>query len=147
MKECRLIYKSLSTDEIVSNETLQEIIEKGSKNNSEKDISGLLLLTGNQFLQVLEGPLEEVNQLYLKICKDTRHHHVNLLNFELIAERYFETWNMRLVDLWDLPGTQREFLLSKYKSKDEVIEIPDNFLEIYSLLLDAKSFCTSTPWK
>jgi hypothetical protein len=147
MQECRLIYKSVATEEIVSNETLSEITGKGASHNREKGITGLLVLSGNEFLQVLEGPLPLINELYLKIAKDTRHHHICLLSFELISERYFDSWNMRLIDLWDLPGPTRKFLLSKYAHEDEVIRIPTSFLEIHSLLLDAKSFCVSTPWK
>jgi hypothetical protein len=147
MQECRLIYRSVSTDDFVCNETLSDITEKGAENNRKKGITGLLILTGNEFLQVLEGPLEAVNHLYLTIAKDPRHTKINLMSFELISSRFFETWNMRLIDLWDLPGPTRAYLLSKYPHDDEVIRIPSTFIEIHSLLLDARSFCLSTPWK
>lgn len=147
MEECRLIYKSVPTEEIVSNETLADITENGAIQNRKLDITGLLILTGDEFLQVLEGPRKAVNELYLKIAKDKRHREVQLISYEQISQRFFQTWNMRLIDLWDLPGQTREYLLAKYSSEDEVIRIPDSFLEIHSLLLDARAFCLSEPWK
>ena len=147
MEECRLIYKSIPSEEVVSNETLADITENGAVNNRKLNITGLLILTGDEFLQVLEGPTKAVNQLYLQIAKDKRHRDVQLISYETINQRFFQTWNMRLIDLWDLPGQTRQYLLAKYKSDDEMIRIPDTFLEIHSLLLDAKAFCLSEPWK
>jgi hypothetical protein len=139
MSECRLIYRSVSTDEFVSNETVREIAEKGATNNRKQNITGLLVLTGREFLQVLEGPVVEVNALYQKICLDPRHNQVVLIKYELIRSRQFEDWSMRLVDLWDIPGTTREFLKSKYLTVDEVIQIPCDAMAVQSLLLDAKA--------
>ena len=101
--ECRLIYKSIPNEDFVSNETVRDIVEKGAVKNSERGITGLLILTGHEFLQVLEGPTRQVNELYLTISRDERHKEVELISFEQINKRFFQTWNMRLVDLWDLP--------------------------------------------
>jgi len=145
--ECRLIYKSIPSDEFVSNETVADIVSKGAVRNREFGITGLLILTGREFLQVLEGPSKAVNELYLRIAKDSRHTKIQLVSFEQINQRFFQTWNMRLVDLWDLPGPTRQFLSSKYKSEDGMIRIPESSMEIHSLLLDARAFCLSEPWK
>jgi len=147
MEECRLIYKSISTEEITSNQTLADIIDKATAVNTKLNITGLLILSGDQFLQVLEGPIDAVNDLYLKIAKDDRHKKVTLIDYEIMSTRYFKTWSMQLVDLWDLPGETRNFLLKKYDSVDKVIQIPNTLDLIYSLLVDAKSFCDSKPWE
>jgi len=144
--ECRLIYKSVPSGDFVSNDTVVDIVEKGAVKNSEKGITGLLILTGNEFLQVLEGPTREVNELYLTIARDDRHRDIRLISFEQITKRYFQTWNMRLVDLYDLPGSTRQYLMNKYENEDGMIKIPESSMEIHSLLLDAKSFCLSEPW-
>ncbi len=139
MNECRLIYKSVSKDEFVSNETVESISQKGAINNSKKGISGLLILTGNHFLQVLEGPETAVNELFQKICLDDRHQQIKLINYDLITQRQFEVWSMRLVDLWDISGDTRDFLKTKYPCKDDIIEIPDDPMAVHALLLDAKA--------
>ncbi|MEQ9823517.1 MAG: BLUF domain-containing protein [Puniceicoccaceae bacterium] len=139
MSECRLIYKSLSTDDFVSNETVKDIAEKGAANNKQQNITGLLVLSGNQFLQVLEGPTPEVNALFRKISGDERHTQVHLLHYELIQHRQFEDWSMRLVDLWDIPGSVREFIRSKYRCVEDIIQIPTDAMVVHALLLDARA--------
>jgi hypothetical protein len=79
--------------------------------------------------------------------RDTRHRDVELVIFEPMESRYFEEWNMRLVDLYELSKYPREFIAAKYKYRDGVILIPERLLEVYSLLLDAKALCLTTPWK
>ena len=139
MNECRLIYKSVSAGDFVSNETVREISETGAENNRKLNISGLLILSGNQFLQVLEGPVQEVNDLFQKICRDERHTRIHLLSYELIRLRQFDTWSMRLVDLWDIEGNTRHFLKHKYPCIEDSIFIPEDPLIAYALLLDAKA--------
>jgi hypothetical protein len=50
----------------------------------------------NSYLQLLEGFETSVDQLYLKISKDTRHANIKILNEENIENRLFTTWSMRL---------------------------------------------------
>lgn len=147
MKRCRLIYKSIATAEIVSNDTLRDLTEKAAKANAEHRITGLLLLSGNRFLQVLEGPYREVNRLFGNIVRDARHHDIELIAFEPLESAYFPDWTMRLVDLYDLPLAPREYLAAKYTNRDGVIAIPDQLHEVYALLLDARAACMSRPWQ
>lgn len=147
MKRSRLIYTSTATADVVSNETLYDLTQKAAKANAERQITGLLILSGNRFLQVLEGPHHHVNALYRNIIRDPRHHDVELVSFEPADSAYFDDWDMRLVDLYDLPREPRNYLTSKYRHKDGNILIPDRLHEVYALLLDAKAVCLSTPWQ
>lgn len=104
MALCRLIYKSIATAEIVSNETLRDIESKARENNAAKGITGLLVHTGRTFLQVLEGAPADVTELFGRIWSDSRHGQLELISFEPTASRLFDQWGMRLVDLYDLPG-------------------------------------------
>ncbi len=146
MKNCRLIYRSTAVAEIVSNETIRDLADRSANANQARHISGLLLLSGNRFLQVLEGPHGEVNRLFGKIIRDTRHRDVELMSFEPMESAYFDAWHMRLVDLHDLPKQPREFIAAKYPNRQGVIEIPERLHEVYALLLDAKALCLTTPW-
>ncbi|TFF36593.1 BLUF domain-containing protein [Mucilaginibacter psychrotolerans] len=48
-----------------------------------------------RFMQVLEGPEDEVKTTYEKITKDKRHHNVCTLAAGSIAKRSFEGWGMK----------------------------------------------------
>ncbi len=147
MKRSRLIYTSTATAEVVSNETLNDLADRAAKANAERHITGLLILSGNRFLQVLEGPHRHVHALSRNIVRDPRHHDVELISFEPVDTPYFDDWSMRLVDLYDLPRQPRDYLAAKYRHKDGNILIPDRLHEVYALLLDAKALCLSTPWQ
>ncbi|MDQ8205114.1 BLUF domain-containing protein [Pelagicoccus sp. SDUM812003] len=147
MTTCRLIYRSIANEDALDNEGLASLLDTCVDNNNRDGITGMLVLSGDQFLQVLEGPSDKVNQLYGKIVADDRHHDVTLVSYEQIANRYFEDWSMRLVDLFDLPMQQRTFLMQKYSFTDDVIQIPEQLNQVYSLLMDAKAFCVVEPWK
>jgi len=75
------------------------ILESSRKNNVKNGITGVLLSTGNVFVQLLEGGREEVSKLYNQIIIDPRHKDVVLLVYEEIAERRFEGWSMGQVNL------------------------------------------------
>jgi hypothetical protein len=147
MKFSRLIYKSTATEEVISNRMLRDIEEQASAANTEKGITGLLVLTGNIFLQVLEGSSRDVTALFGNIIADKRHREVELVTFQPIDGRCFDQWSMRTVDLYDLPGDRRALMAAKYGGKDGVIAIPDDVHLVHAFLLDAKFVCSSTPWK
>lgn len=144
MGRCRLIYTSISSEEIISNDDLNALVQHSAENNQRENITGMLLLSGDRFLQVLEGGSKSVNRLYGKITQDPRHHDVELVSFESIGTSYFEDWNMRLVDLYDLPMRPRKFLMEKYEHKDGEIVIPTRLHTAFSLLLDARALCELT---
>ena len=146
MENCRLIYKSRASTDVVSNEAISHLVEQSAKANKARMITGLLVLSGNKYLQVLEGPYRDVNRLYGNIVRDTRHCNIELITFESMESRYFDEWNMRLVDLYELSKFPREFIAAKYKHRDGAILIPERLHEVYSLLLDAKALCLTTPW-
>lgn len=147
MKMSRLIYKSIATAEVISNRTLRDLEDQASAANSERGISGLLVLTGNVFLQVLEGSAQEVTGLFARIAADKRHRAVELVTFQGISQRSFDDWNMRLVDLYDLPGDKRALMAAKYGDKDGNIVLPDDEHQVYAFLFDAKYLCVTAPWK
>ena len=143
MTDCRLVYKSETSWDLLSNDTLRALATKAQTNNSSQSISGLLILSGETFLQVLEGPSDVVNPLYHKILKDERHHDVTLISYEQIASRCFDDWSMRVVELDDLPMASRENLWSKYETDDGRVIIPEDAPKALALLFDALVLCRS----
>ncbi|MEM1293903.1 MAG: BLUF domain-containing protein [Verrucomicrobiota bacterium] len=144
---CRIIYRSISAEEFPTNEDILDLAEVSARNNQRDGITGLLILSGSQFLQVLEGEVQPVNALFQRICRDPRHHSVELVQYENTSETYFQEWNMRLVDLYDLPMEKRSLFMDKYEHNDGRVRIPSGFQLAFALLLDAKAICMNQRWK
>jgi hypothetical protein len=70
---------------------------------------------------------------------------VQLVSFESGVERGFDDWNMRLVDLYDLPGEQRALMAAKYPAKGGDIAVPSETYLIHAFMLDARYICRSVP--
>ena len=88
----QLIYAS---DLVNQDETqLAHMLESAVRHNREDDITGMLLYSGGNFLQVLEGAQDQVRQTYQRICTDPRHTNILILTQEEVAERHFADWSM-----------------------------------------------------
>ena len=143
MPLCRLVYRSQTSWDNLSNEMLRELARASEQRNQDRGITGLLVLSGETFLQVLEGEAQEVNALYAKIIQDKRHYDVTLISYEQITNRCFEDWSMRVADLNDLPLASRDLLRAKYSEEEGYIEIPDDSPQALALLFDARALCLS----
>lgn len=141
MALCRLIYRSQTSWDNLSNEVLDELGKLSSKSNTKLGITGLLLLSDETFLQVLEGPEAVVNQLFQKILSDDRHHNIALVEYRQISEnnQLFDDWGMNVIDLFDLPELTRQLLRAKYTDNEGFIIVPDEAERALALLLDAKA--------
>lgn len=140
MKLNRLIYKSTAKQKSLEDKVLSDLVSQCSSNNKSRGINGLLLLSDNRFLQVLEGPSKFLNELYQSIIKDDRHSEVQLMQYESISEPSFSDWNMRLIDLSKVSPAVHNMLLTKYPHNNETIVFPENKILLHSLLLDALYF-------
>ena len=78
---------------------LRQLLLRAREHNSGVDISGLMLYKESSFFQILEGPEDEVNSLFLKIERDSRHHKIMLLSKEVVKSRNFGDWSMGYVEL------------------------------------------------
>ncbi|CAM2937182.1 BLUF domain-containing protein [Vibrio neptunius] len=94
MEMIELVYVSKAVQRL-EQEQLEQILSKARKNNTNNDITGLLLYDGyGTFIQVLEGPEDSVESLFLKIKTDTRHTNINRIGFHHIRTRSFPDWKM-----------------------------------------------------
>jgi hypothetical protein len=103
----RVIYVSEKTDS--SDASLAQIIDSSTKNNPETGVTGCLLSGSNSFLQLLEGPRQTIDRLYVTINADSRHKNVVMLTDEDIDERLFASWSMKLAPFDDLEWSDAEF--------------------------------------
>lgn len=92
----RLIYLSRVWRNM-TNTQLDNILAKSRSNNPKKKITGLLCYGGTSFIQILEGPEQEVILLYATILNDERHHGCKILDIHIDMKRIFENWAMAYV--------------------------------------------------
>jgi hypothetical protein len=102
MELYRLIYTSRA-DRTVNAKVVNQIVSQAVTNNRAQGITGVLFFLNHRFYQVLEGDKFFVQQLYLRICRDKRHHSVELLALNPIHRRAFSEWFMGSRDT-ALPG-------------------------------------------
>ena len=102
----QLIYISAETYRF-DPEDLKILLQKARENNEQLGISGMLVYHEGSFLQILEGPEEDVMALYNKINRDRRHGEVKLLLRSVETERKFHDWSMGFVNIDD-EGTTRK---------------------------------------
>ena len=84
---------------------LLELLEQARANNTRSGITGLLLYDNKgTFIQALEGNDEQVDSLYEKILRDSRHSNLSRISRRAIETRTFPDWKMgfKLVDLTSL---------------------------------------------
>ena len=93
MKLVQLIYISSAIKEL-SDDELDNILESSIRHNQQQQVTGMLLYSDGNFMQVIEGEESKINETYERICEDTRHRNIILVNQETISEREFESWPM-----------------------------------------------------
>lgn len=89
----RLIYHSQATKPFTE-AALSNLLQKARQHNQAAWLSGLLLYADHHFLQVLEGPEQDVTDLYARIQADPRHRHVSTLALVPVTQRAFPDWRM-----------------------------------------------------
>ena len=133
----RLIYRSDATQPV--DRALLRDIESTSKTyNRANNITGLLVATERQFLQVLEGPRSAINRLYPRIVRDPRHENCIILTYHTLIRRGFEDWSMRAVGLGLLGKWLDQWLEERYQGREGSIALPDDEANAYALLGDVQ---------
>lgn len=89
----RLCYLSTATRDM-QREDLVDLLSVSRRKNEELGITGLLLYSGDQFIQLLEGEESAVRALYELIAKDERHRDVTLVYEEHAEARECPDWTM-----------------------------------------------------
>jgi hypothetical protein len=91
----RLIYRSRSRIPSAERKKhLGDLFTQARSNNKRVSVSGALLVSGEWFVQVLEGDEGTVQTLFAQIERDTRHDSVTLLEALPVTARVFARWAM-----------------------------------------------------
>lgn len=125
----RCIYASTLSADITADaapEVLREIERQSADNNLRKRVSGILLSTDRQFVQILEGSNRSLSGLIQALYGDPRHSHMVLMEFVAVERRVFPEWTMKWAPVkrrpelaspvWDPEKLTAQAILSLAKS-------------------------------
>ncbi len=119
----------------MTTDDLMDILNNARLNNVCIGVSGMLLYTGTEFIQILEGEEKVIEELLDLIKKDPRHRDFRIIEKKKITKRDYAEWTMgfKLInkeDLRDVPG------LNKFFDTDLNGEIDHNKLKLINNLLN-----------
>jgi hypothetical protein len=93
-----LLYCSVSVEPDLTNADLDRILVSARRRNLAQDITGMMIYHQGEFVQILEGRKESIENVYEKfICPDTRHTAINKVLENTITHRSFGEWSMGFV--------------------------------------------------
>jgi hypothetical protein len=139
MDLCRLIYVSKAANPN-DPEAIKDIEATSVSRNQGLGVTGILLATRTQYLQVLEGDVQAVNQIYNNIVGDARHTNVTLIGYQRIADTQFKDWAMKGTSTGLMGRILAESLKKKYGEEAGDLKIPMDEFTAYALLLDVYAF-------
>jgi hypothetical protein len=88
-----LVYASLAKENF-TDEKLEQLLQFARAKNEKQDITGMLLYRDGIFVQALEGEEKDIDTLFEKIKRDTRHKEIVLVTKQPIKQRSFPDWTM-----------------------------------------------------
>ncbi len=88
-----LIYTSTAVRDY-SDEELADILKKSVQNNTQRNVTGLLLYSKGTFMQVIEGESDAIDALFEIIKSDPRHRDIEAHVRTQVREREFSQWHM-----------------------------------------------------
>lgn len=89
----RVIYSSKASPDL-SITDIERILETARKKNTAHEITGIMILAGNSFIQLLEGNGATIETLLEKIRSDGRHTDMEVLTKDQSDHRIFSQWAM-----------------------------------------------------
>lgn len=93
-----LIYVSDSTlSAAIEDDEIDAIIKVARSRNGDLGVTGALMFTHSNFVQVLEGASAALDGLMANIKRDSRHQNVRILEVEALTSRRFSDWSMAYV--------------------------------------------------
>lgn len=104
------------------------IHRKSNRANQERGVSGMLSFRKGRYIQLLEGPQAEVDELFQKICSDPRHHRIQVLVNKPILRRMY-------------PGTGMKLVISPHK--EEQLKALVEAADLHNVSVPAKQFIGS----
>ena len=96
----RILYQStnlIRSDSPAFFWTIATLLSECLARNARCGITGALMFGDGRFLQVLEGPEDAIDAIFMRINCDCRHQNVRLLSRTHSDKRLFAAWTMAFV--------------------------------------------------
>ncbi len=127
----QLAFASRARLELRASET-SDLIATSRSNNARDDITGVLLYTGDSFLQIIEGRDIAVSALWRRLAVDDRHHSIVSLFDRTERDRGFSGWRAGYV-----PEQQLAPLLIRWRGLAPALQDRD--------VAQLRALCETTP--
>lgn len=88
-----IIYVSVA-DPLIGSDDIKAILDSARRNNARDGLTGALLYTGYNFMQLLEGPADKLGACLQAIREDPRHSGMVEIRRRQIEQRDFADWSM-----------------------------------------------------
>jgi hypothetical protein len=103
-------YLYISTAPSLAREDVEAILATSQRNNGARNVTGLLLYNGRNFLQLLEGEESELVSLMVRISHDPRHTGISMIDRRTVPARVCPDWAMQRIQIADNIERRRELL-------------------------------------
>jgi hypothetical protein len=90
----QIVYISTARAVAPDAQLVEDILRVSRRNNRRDGLTGLLIVGGRRFLQVIEGPKLTLDAAFRRIKSDDRHFAVVELSRRAVTDRSFCDWDM-----------------------------------------------------
>ncbi len=90
-----IMYISQRRLSLTDTDVVDGIVIPAGRANRRLDITGCIWFDARRFVQILEGPRDPMQALYIRIKNDDRHDAIETLHDAPLASRNFHRWGMR----------------------------------------------------
>ncbi|MCB9957723.1 MAG: BLUF domain-containing protein [Rhodospirillaceae bacterium] len=94
MSELSHYFYFSSAKKLMDQPDLEFLLGQARRNNTEQDLTGLLLYNEGCFVQYFEGPPAAVTDLISRLHSDQRHHNMIRMTEGAVEDRSFPEWSM-----------------------------------------------------
>ena len=124
-----------SAKETLSSNDLEHLFSVNKRNNTDLNVSGILIYSDGNFLQILEGEEQKIQNLFHKISQDARHNNIIKLIDTSIESRVFDDYEHGFIVI---TNSKKRMQLESYLhwlkeaelgNVDKVIRIVENFID------------------
>ena len=90
----RILYRSEATGSTASLLNVATILAESQRNNDRDGLTGALVAHDNHYVQILEGPSDQLDRLLDRLEGDPRHRRIEVLQRGPVESRSFAAWSM-----------------------------------------------------
>lgn len=124
-----VIYVSVA-DPLIRDEDIAAILLASRRNNKRHALTGALIYNGHNFMQLLEGPADEVETCLAAIGRDPRHSGMTEIRRRTVYDRDFAEWSM----LYDPDFEGHDEDLARLAARDRIDEQDERMIHNFIAL-------------